>query len=730
MNSSWTPWTTGNPLPVGTYVAWRDHSDDLALIIRSGPLVPFGPATDAPMTVRLRWMILDGEVLSCYKYQDVEYPTHVLRPLTELEVLSRLGGAKKNPSGRAATLSLQISEAKESLQELRSQPRSAEVDAGIIWLEREIQVLARKLRNAQLAEADEKRKGAAREFINSLPTLPTRFTARASGIQDLAFKLNMPPLSVVRLLNAVLEEREFDERRPEPEVRKKKKRKKRKLRPVRAAPVRAAPRPKEEEEEEEDKKVVPNFIRPDGPRDVALAQAGTVKRFLAKAYHTDKQELRAQHGLDPLNWEWHSIAGWTYEGQHQKAVEAFNSGKEDLQLAYRLDQELRQIEPRIAMVHPDARKGLKKQVEALKRKLQAADNKTWPDGNSRYYPSGLQVLNTMLQPFLGTADDPEPHIKIRGQRIEVELPGIGKDRYVPRHIEAQVLKGRAGAMAAATIQLRRATPGFGDAQKWAEREKKLRDRAETSLRKAYSARIWRLMRSLGLQEDRIGEVAKNWLTGPGKNLGFVTRSSSGELVFTDRFDETAAGFNESIETLAREVRNKHRTEDKAALGLSSLDAADLWHTHPMSAEEQVEYRRGEGTEALHDARRKWLDDHLANMEAAGEAGQAKADLIRMHMGYKVVRTQPERLLGRMDVSGVRHPSTSRAVQDLIGQKWRLNRRGNLILKSEAERSYHPIKEGDSCPTCKAIARFVHVRGMGPTEVAAIIDEFVHVLKTG
>ena len=125
-----------NPLPVGTYVgwqpttfrwrddAWRDHSDDLALIIRSGPLVRLSVVVAAeraslrrpvwvPKTVRLRWMVLHGEVLSRYKYQDVEYPMNALHPLTELEVLSRLGRAKKNPSGRAATLSLQISEAKE-----------------------------------------------------------------------------------------------------------------------------------------------------------------------------------------------------------------------------------------------------------------------------------------------------------------------------------------------------------------------------------------------------------------------------------------------------------------------------------------------------------------------------------------------------------------------------------------------------------------------------------------
>lgn len=87
-------------------------------------------------------------------------------------------------------------------------------------------------------------------------------------------------------------------------------------------------------------------------------------------------------------------------------------------------------------------------------------------------------------------------------------------------------------------------------------------------------------------------------------------------------------------------------------------------------------------------------DELAALERAGPDKKALASLIAMHLGKAVVPGQPARLLG------------AKPCRDLIGKN-----------------KNHPVGPGGRCPTCAAIARFVRIQGLGPTETAALVDAF-------
>jgi hypothetical protein len=297
-------------------------------------------------------------------------------------------------------------------------------------------------------------------------------------------------------------------------------------------------------------------------------------------------------------------------------------------------------------------------------------------------------------------------------------------------------------------------PGAGDdyaAQ--SSRYKALREAAQYWIRKKYGPPLWRL-----LGEDRkdglVDAVVAEWSNTYGTQTRMIAKDRAGRVLYTELFEkiglipgnigravtwsEGLSALMTTMEVVAREVTRRNIRQDRISVGKATAAQQAALHefdfgTTITTPEEELEYSRGETAEAGQEKREDMLTQALRALEGEGPAGRTKAAIIQLHLGEPVVPGQPDRLLGRADAKGTRWAQTSRAYQDLSGEKWRLNKKSQLVDRPPgakktgpspwSKKKYHPVGPEGSCPTCTAISRFFRIRGVGSAEVSTIIDDF-------
>ena len=359
-------------------------------------------------------------------------------------------------------------------------------------------------------------------------------------------------------------------------------------------------------------------------------------------------------------------------------------------------------------------------------------------------------LNELLQgkqvKWVGDVSGPftgEPYIKFGGTRTPLNLP----KGYLPAGERTTTGMGRRRVRAAEGEEVSDPQQRKKDAERYAVVAKA----AETLLQRKYSSMLWRLM-DPSLKQERVQEVLSLWMD-PTSAVGSGSgRSVRAQLVhphtlsFTDAFEtggitltalrkaveEVPLGdqhpapvnmpyFMASLNEVAQYVTRQHIKHDREALGKATRTGEDLF-TRPRTPEEILEEQRGEAHGAVRKKRQGLVEDAISALEESGQVGKVKATLLRLHLGQDVLPGQPDRLRGRLDSFGERAYQTSRAWQDFTGDVYRKNRKGAVVLVRQVQ-SFHPHTEDNPCPTCKAISKFVRVRGMGGKEVAAVIDDF-------
>jgi hypothetical protein len=357
-----------------------------------------------------------------------------------------------------------------------------------------------------------------------------------------------------------------------------------------------------------------------------------------------------------------------------------------------------------------------------------------------------------LGDYADGASTGEPYAVFRGKKQTLQLP----PGYAPAS-ERPVGVGRRRVRAAESVA------GWESAEAEAQINRYLvvTRAAEKLLRHQYSSVLWGVM-DKGKRNDRVAEAVAMW-SDPSSQVGSnggrsvraqlvqlrEKRTLSGpelESVFTEAFSDNGitlsalrrpaprvelgdaypapvdmSSFLASMKEVTDYVTRLHIKWDREALGKAMRTGEDLF-TQPRTPEEILEEQRGESHSAVREKRQELMEQALYALEASGQEGKVKSTLIRLHMGQDVLPGQPNRLLGRLDSFGERTFQTSRAWQDFSGDVYRKDKKGRLILKRQEPR-YHPYTADAPCPTCKAISRFVAVRGMGAKEVAAAIDDW-------
>lgn len=333
--------------------------------------------------------------------------------------------------------------------------------------------------------------------------------------------------------------------------------------------------------------------------------------------------------------------------------------------------------------------------------------------------SDLEVLSLVE----AEENPPKPSAKVRRQYRLTQarlLPGAGttpaekeEARRKIRQWEARYpeLRRPGEALERRMAAERRRREESARARAQTERYNVLRKAASRSLRAAFS-RAWYQF-DQDKKEGFIGEAVALWLAGPGPARGVVT------VLPPERPGARPQTVIEDLRTTAQDVT---KAKPSATLLLSEFREIAVEVRRSARAEEaEVQFGEFVGDEPsaefvdpVAEAAREaasatkvgLIQQALRELEKE-PGGEAKAALVRLHLGESVVPGQPGKLTGTLPFS---HLTGTRKTKGKLRQG---------IAR-------HPRRPGRECPTCKRIARFVRLPGLDERQVGHLVDEVVYI----